>query len=106
MNGKRLKWRKNQTEKRKRLILERPSPDYPKVNDPKDYWDEIVITRHTPFGDRRTEIILFMCPDRVDSHYFMRDGYMRLENKRPKKIGSFTVGEYIGKLLGRRGRFG
>jgi hypothetical protein len=104
MNENRLKWRKNQTEKRKRLILERPAPDYPDQYDTKDYWDEIVITRYTPNGERKTIIELFMCPDRVDSHYLSRDGYMRLKNKRPLKMGSYSVGEYISKLLGRRGR--
>jgi len=105
MNEKRSKWRKNQTEKRKRLILERPPPDYPDTIDHRDYWDEIVLRRHSPEGVRETTITLFMCSDKVDSHYVMRDGYMRLHNKRPKRIGSYKVGELVGKLLGRRGRF-
>ena len=104
MNEKRSRWRKNQTEKRKRLILERPAPDYPDEINHQEYWDEITVTRHTPYGDRQTKIILFMCPDKIDSHYYSRDGYMRLKNKRPHRIGSYKVGELIGKLLGRRGR--
>ncbi|MCK5606142.1 hypothetical protein KAR91_29860 [Candidatus Pacearchaeota archaeon] len=103
MNEKRSKWRKNQREKRKRLILERPHPDYPDMINSREYWDEIVITRHTPYGDRETKIILFMCSDKIDSHYVSRDGYMKLINKRPKRMGSYKVGELIGKLLGRRG---
>ena len=105
MNEKRSKWRKNQTEKRKRLILERPAPDYSDTIDAKDYWDEIVIRRHSPQGIRETTITLFMCPVKIDSHYVSRDGYMRLLNKRPVRMGSYKVGELIGKLLGRRGRF-
>jgi hypothetical protein len=105
MSENRQKWRKNQTEKKRRLILERHAPDYTSTIDPKDYWDEIIIKRHSPCGTRETVITLFMCPDRVDSHYLSRDGYMKVENKRPKKYGSYSVGEYIGKLLGRRGRF-
>ena len=105
MDKKRSKWRKNQTEKRKRLILERPPPDYPDMIDAKEYWDEIIIKRHSPEGIRETIFTLFMCPDKVDSHYISRDGYMRLLNKRPVRIGSYKVGELIGKLLGRRGRF-
>jgi hypothetical protein len=64
-----------------------------------------VITRHTPNGERKTIIALFMCPERVDSHYLSRDGYMILKNKRPLKMGSYSIGEYISRLLGRRGRF-
>ena len=105
MNEKRSKWRKNQTEKRKRLILERPSPDYPDRIDTRDYYDKITIERHSPQGIKETVITLFMCPTKVDSHFFSRDGYMRLLNSRPVRIGSYKVGELIGKLLGRRGRF-
>lgn len=103
MNEKRSKWRKNQTEKRKRLILERPAPDYPDIIDHREYWDEIIIRRHSPEGTKETIITLFMCSDKIDSHYVSRDGYMRLLNKRPKRMGSYKVGEFIGKLLGRRG---
>ena len=105
MSEKRSKWRKNQTEKRKRLILERPAPDYPDRIEPRDYYDEIIIRRHSPQGTKETIITLFMCPVKIDSHYVSRDGYMKLINKRPKRIGSYKVGELIGKLLGRRGRF-
>lgn len=105
MNENRLRWRKNQTEKRKRLILERPPPDYTDMIEPRDYWDEIIIRRHSPQGVKETTITLFMCPTKVDSHFFSRDGYMRLLNSRPARVGSYKVGELIGKLLGRRGRF-
>jgi len=104
MNEKHIKLRKNQTAKRKRLILERPAPDYPDNINPLDFWDEIIVIRHTPYGDRQTNIALYMCPDKIDSHYYSRDGYMRLLNKRPQRIGSYKVGELVGKLLGRRGR--
>ena len=103
MNEKRSKWRKNQTEKRKRLILERLPPDYPDMIDYRDYYDEIILRRHSPEGTRETVITLFMCPDKIDSHYVSRDGYMKLINKRPKRMGLYKVGELIGKLLGRRG---
>lgn len=105
MSKKYSKWRKNQTEKRKRLILERPAPDYPDIINHRDYYDEIILRRHSPEGVRETIITLFMCPDKIDSHYVSRDGYMRLLNKRPVRMGSYKVGELIGKLLGRRGRF-
>ena len=105
MSEKRSKWRKNQTEKRKRLILERPAPDYPDEIDSREYWDKITIERHSPQGVKETVITLFMCSDKIDSHYVSRDGYMRLLNKRPQRMGSYKVGELIGKLLGRRGRF-
>ena len=103
MSEKRPRWRKNQTEKRKRLILERPSPYYPNMIDSRDYWDKITIERHSPQGTKETVITLFMCPVKIDSHYVSRDGYMRLSNKRPVRMGSYKVGELIGKLLGRRG---
>lgn len=105
MNEKRSKWRKNQIEKRKRLILERPSPAYPEEINTREHWDEIVIRRHSPQGVKETVIMLFMCPTKVDSHFYSRDGYMRLLNSRPVRVGSYKVGELIGKLLGRRGRF-
>lgn len=105
MSESRPKWRKNQTEKRKRLILERPAPDYPDIIEPRDYWDEIILRRHSPNETKETTITLFMCSDKIDSHYVSRDGYMRLLNRRPKRMGSYKVGELIGKLLGRRGRF-
>ena len=104
MNEKRSKWRKNQTEKRKRLILERPPPDYHDIIDHRDYYDEIILRRHSPEGVRETVITLFMCPDKVDSHYVSRDGYMRMLNKRPQRMGSYRIGGMVGKLLGRRGR--
>ena len=103
MNEKRLKWRKNQTKKRKRLILERPAPDYPDIINHRDYYDEIILRRHSPEGVKETVVTLFMCPVKIDSHYVARDGYMRLLNKRPVRMGSYKVGELIGKLLGRRG---
>ena len=105
MNEKRIKWRKNQTEKRKRLILERPTPDYPNAINYQEHWDEIIIRRHSSEGVRETVITLFICPTKVDSHYVMRDGYMKLNNKRPRRMGSYKIGELVGKLLGRRGRF-
>ena len=105
MSEKRSKWRKNQTEKRKRLILERPAPDYPDKIDTREHWDEIIIRRHSPQGVKETIITLFMCPTKIDSHFYSRDGYMRLLNSRPVRVGSYKVGELIGKLLGRRGRF-
>ena len=104
MSENRSKWRKNQTKKRKRLILERPAPDYPDMIDPKEYWDEVILRRHSPDGTRETIITLFMCPEKVDSHYVMWDGYMKLDNKWPKRMGSYKIGELVGKLLGRRGR--
>ncbi len=66
MNEKRSKWRKNQTEKRKRLTLERPAPDYPNRIDTREHWDEIVIRRHSPQGTKETVITLFMCPIKAD----------------------------------------
>ena len=105
MSEKRPRWRKNQTEKRKRLILERPAPDYPNRINTRDYYDEIIIRRHSPQGVKETIITLFMCPTKVDSHFYSSDGYMRLLNSRPVRVGSYKVGELIGKLLGRRGRF-
>ena len=80
MSEKRSKCRKNQTEKRKRLILERPAPDYPKEINTREHWDEIIIRRHSPQVTKETVITLFMCPTKVDSHFFSRDGYMRLLN--------------------------
>jgi hypothetical protein len=105
MNEKRMKRRNNQTDKRKRLILERSAPDYHEIINYQEHWDEVIVRRHSPHGIRETTITLFMCPDKIDSHYLMRDGYMKLINKRPDRMGSYKIGEYIGKLLGRRGRF-
>ena len=67
MSEKRPRWRKNQTEKRKRLILERPAPDYPNRINTRDYYDEIIIRRHSPQGVKETIITLFMCPTKIDS---------------------------------------
>ena len=105
MHRKHSKLRKNQVAKRERLILERSAPDYPDRINYQNHWDEIIIKRHSPHGTKETVITLFMCPVKIDSHYMSRDGYMKLENKRPKRMGSCKIGEYIGKLLGRRGRF-
>jgi hypothetical protein len=79
MNKKREKWRKHQSKARKRAISEGPSPFYPETIDPKDFYDEIIITRHTPHGDEEIKIDLFMSPKRV--------------------------GKFIAGILGRRGRF-
>jgi hypothetical protein len=39
MNEKRMKRRNNQTEKRKRLILERSAPDYHEIINYQEHWD-------------------------------------------------------------------
>jgi hypothetical protein len=63
MNEKRLKWRKNQTEKRKRLILERPAPDYPDKIDTREHWDEIIVRRHSPPGRKGNGNYFIYVPD-------------------------------------------
>lgn len=95
---------KKMTEGRLRAILSRPAPFYPQTINHRDFWDEIIIIRHSPHGIEEIKLTAFMCPTKVDSNFVTQDGYMILENKRPKRMGSYKIGILLSTILGRRGR--
>jgi len=101
---KRKKWRNNQIEAKKRAISARSAPDYPEVINHKEYWDDIKITRHTPYGIEELAFTLFMSPKRVDSCFVMQGRCLVMgENKRPRQMGMYRALNYIANILGRKG---
>ena len=105
LSKKRLNWRKNQTKKKKQLILSRPSPDYLEIIDHKEYWDEIKIIRHAPYGDEQINFNLYMSHKRIDSFLVIHNGYLIMgDNERPKQMGMYRALNYMASILGRKGR--
>ena len=100
------KFRKNQVEARIRAIQEALPPDYPQDINYKDFVDEIIIIRHTPYGIEKHNITLYMSPTRVVC-FLVKQGTLMImgDNKRPRQMGAYKVGNFIATILGRRGRF-
>ncbi len=106
LSEKRQNWRNSQVKARIRAISDRPAPDYPDVIDHKEYWDDIEITRHTPYGEEKIHFRLQMSHKRIDSCLVIHNGYLVMgDNKRPQQMGMYRALNYIANVLGRRGRF-
>ena len=105
LSEKRLNWRKNQIKKKKRLILERSKSNYPIAIDHKEFWDEINITRHAPYGNQEISFNLYMSHKRIDSCLVIHNGYLIMGNNgRPKQMGMYRALNYLANILGRKGR--
>jgi hypothetical protein len=105
-SDKMKKFQINRVKARQRSIEEGPRPDYPEKTNPRDYWIEMNIKQHSPFGIKEDNITLFMAHNRCDSFHFKDGKIMLMGKKGLQKVGAHRALAYIAKeKITRIGKF-
>ena len=107
-SDKAKKFQANRVKKRIQNIEEGPTPDYRDNINNLEYWTEIEIKQHSPFGIKKSSIIAFMAHDRVDSSIVKVDRLFlfRDSGRGLLRMGNHRLMAWIAKhILTRYGRF-